>query len=125
MYAANIIDDFPRGQFLASFLETLEQTFPYVYLAPLQAQFTPRHGRFTYVVLASTTSLEPGQWRDAITNLRQRGLLQPDELDEVQTVLDLPSLRQSVADWPAVVLTDDYAPVDNMLAPVFRQLRRD
>ena len=47
------------------------------------------------------------------------GGLLPD--GPVSTFLDPTRLREYVDSRPAVILTDSFAPVDNMLAPVFAE----
>jgi len=93
--AANVIDDFDRGSFLASYIRTLQSVFPYVALV-LEPDDSRKMKRETFVVLASGAPLP------SLNAL-------PDS-----------DLRAYVARRNAIVLTDDFAPVDQMMAPLFR-----
>lgn len=110
LYLVNIIDG-PRGDFLRAYVHTLRQTFPFVYLAPTNTDWlsTPRT---TFVAIASNQPLDRAALStvdggDGIPSLA-RQLLEQDQLD---------ALLQSQR---TVVLTDHFAPVDQMLAPAFR-----
>lgn len=93
--AANVIDDFGKGRFLASYVRTLQTVFPHVALV-MESGDPRTMRRSTFVVLASDAPL-PGM----------KTLPQAD-------------LRAYLADRNAIVLTDDFAPVDQMMAPLFR-----
>ena len=110
MYVANIVDRLWSGNFLRSFVHTVEGSFPYVYLLSDDDDWE-RDLRDTYVVVGS---------------------LRPLSLDSIQTASAaignsnplthfMPS--QMFHEWTTfknnVFLTDDYAPVENMLAPLF------
>jgi hypothetical protein len=93
--AANVIDDFNQGRFLASYIRTLQSVFPYVALV-LEPSDSRKMKRETFVVLASGVPLPSlGALSDA-------------------------DLRAYLARRNAIVLTDDFAPVDQMMAPLFR-----
>lgn len=90
--AANVIDDFERGRFLASYIRTMQSVFPHVALLKEPAKKMKRE---TFVVVASGVPLPP---LAALTEAQLHAYL---------TGLD------------AIVLTDDFAPVDQMMAPLF------
>jgi predicted membrane-bound spermidine synthase len=90
--AANVIDDFEQGRFLASYIRTLQSVFPHVALV-LDSK---KMKRDTFVVLASGAPLPSLH-------------AMPDA-----------DLRAYLARRNAIVLTDDFAPVDQMMAPLFR-----
>ena len=94
--AANVVDDFENGRFLASYTRTLQTVFPHVTLA-MDTPDDVRNARSTFVVLASAAPLPP----------TTAPALRPAEL------------RRYLARRKAIILTDDHAPVDNMLAPLF------
>ena len=100
--AANVIDDYPRGRFLASYVKTLEAVFGEGNVAVLLEESADRENeRSTFVVVGSRTL---------------RSLLgRMDPIDVVHGE----ELRTYVAGRDGIVLTDDYAPVDNMLARLF------
>ncbi len=110
LYMMNMIDG-PRREFLRAYVSTLRLTFPHVYLAPAV------HGwrdspRVTFVLIASDRALDLGAFQDIDAGdgetLFANQLLSQTETDAL------------LAEGRTVLLTDRYAPVDQMLAPVFR-----
>jgi hypothetical protein len=95
----NVVDG-GNLDFLRSEVRTLQQTFPYVALVPPDGTW-PTSGRSTFVIVAGAA--DPGL--AAVT-------------------LPAGKLESFVADGASVVLTDDHAPVDQLLAPVFRDRLR-
>jgi len=94
---ANLIDNFEQGQFLASYVTTLQAAFARDQVAVLAE--TPedlQSTRSTFVVVASP-------------------LIAPIVASTGAFPLPVETLTNGI------VLTDDYAPVDNMLAPLFRE----
>jgi len=111
LYVVNIVDG-PRGDFLRAYLHTLRQSFDYVYLAPTIESWREA-SRSTFVLIATDTPLDLDalgriDGGDGVSLLALR-LLSQEEVDAL-----LEGER-------AVRLTDRYAPVDQMLAPVFRE----
>ena len=109
LYVVNIIDG-PWGAFLRSYTHTLRQTFRHVYLA-IDLDTWRRSTRSTLVLIATDTPLD----LDALKSLDAgdgdaqlaRLLIAEDEIDAL------------LAEGRTVTLTDRYAPVDQMLIPVF------
>ncbi|MBN1217644.1 MAG: fused MFS/spermidine synthase [Anaerolineae bacterium] len=106
LYVVNIIDGV-RGDFLRAYVHTLRQTFAHVYLAPTSTSWR-EVSRSTFVIIAGDTSLDLTTLEGEDNRLLARHMLSPDELETV------------LAEGQVVLLTDQYAPVDQMLAPVFR-----
>jgi spermidine synthase len=110
LYMVNIIDG-PRGDFVRAYTHTLRQTFRYVYLAPTAASWREAL-RTTFVLIASQVPLDLAAFKTLDAGdgdpLLARRLLSEDELQAL------------LAEGRTVMLTDQYAPVDQMLAPVFR-----
>ena len=109
LYLVNIVDG-ARGEFLKAYTRTLRQTFRHTYLAPTGEGWR-RSPRTTFVVIASDVPVNVEDFRtidagDDVALLWER-LLPQEELDGLLAEGD-------------VTLTDRYAPVDQMLAPVFR-----
>jgi predicted membrane-bound spermidine synthase len=97
---ANLVDDYQHGRFLMSYVKTLESVFGAGNVAiVLEEEEDMRSSRSTFVVVASRTPQQYPDW----------------------FVLPQRDLRNALARPGAIVLTDDYAPVDNMLAPLFRE----
>ena len=103
LYMVNIIDG-TYGRFLRAYVHTLRQTFAHVYVAPTSADWRAS-SRNTIVVVAAGLPLDID---DFAANSYWRQWLLPEK--EVAALL---------AEDVAVVLTDRYAPVEQMLAPVF------
>jgi tetratricopeptide (TPR) repeat protein len=111
VYMIELIDIYDSGLFVGVFVNTLEQTFDYVYVV---AENEPRSARITFVVIAATQeiNLENLAAEEPVRNL-DLWVLSDSEIDE---------LRQKAG---RIVLTDDYAPVENLLAPVVLASARD
>lgn len=107
LYLFNLIDMLGSGRFLGAVLNTCRQTFPYVYVF---SAFDDPGTRDTFVVVNSKRLLDLADLPDT---LRARHSYRGSILTQAQ----LDGLRDRSQD---LVLTDDFAPVDNMLAPVVR-----
>jgi len=110
LYMVNLIDG-PRGDFLRAYTHTLRQTFRHVYLAPTSESWR-QASRTTFVLIATDTPLE---------------LVAFETIDAgngvplfARRVLGEEAVRALLAEGRVVMLTDQYAPVDQMLAPVYR-----
>ena len=96
---ANLVDDYENGRFLASYVRTLQTVFPHVVVA-METPDDMEAIRGTFVVIASRAPVFPPVTAHTLL---------PAELRRYLTVRK------------AIVLTDDHAPVDNMLAPLFTE----
>ena len=98
---ANVIDDYANGRFLASYLRTLQTVFgPSKVALVVELREDLKSDRSTFVVIGTRGQLPPFRGAYVVPHEEVvRYILQRD----------------------AIVLTDDYAPVDNMLAPLFTQ----
>lgn len=106
----NIIDNYRTGEFLRAYLRTLMQTFEYVYLfAPGRAW--EGQGPSTYVTVASPSPLDLESFRTFVGPTVRR--------EKFSAIMDDAMLRDYLARGRQFLLTDDYAPVDNLLAPLF------
>jgi spermidine synthase len=101
IYMINIIDG-RQGDFLRAYVHTLQQTFDHVYLATTVGR-VGAISRQTYVVVAASRSLD--------------GVMNRSPLD--QHFLSAHELAAYLEAGRLLLLTDDYVPVDNLLAPVF------
>lgn len=102
LYLINIIDG-REGAFLRAYVSTLQQVFERVYVSPVVGQIG-QLSRQTYVLVATQRALPIHTAR-------------PSPLDE-QFVTPT-ELAEYLQQTPPLILTDDYVPVDNLLAPVF------
>ena len=111
---ANVIDSFKVGQFMPSYIRTLEEVFGKgnVYLITLTSDFDAM-GISTYVVVASPKKLD---MEDFIKTNRGK-----DRKEMTSYVMPQDRLQQYLGERYSVVLTDDYVPVDNLIAPIFEE----
>jgi spermidine synthase len=115
-YAVNVIDDYQHGQFVSSFVKTLGGVFSHVYLAPLSSDWE-KSKRNTFVILAGEEEIDPGRWNRVLKKLESDGKY--NDMDKVSFLVPKDKTQQFTEDKKAVVLTDNYVPVDNLLAPLF------
>ena len=111
IYAVNVIDKLHTGRFLRTYVHTLQQTFPFVYLARDDAGVWEDDSRTTFVVLGAIQALSPTDIEAAtVRRIRSRPVSQFMSESTFKSWLNLQNF---------VLLTDDYAPVDNLTAPVY------
>ncbi len=108
IYMANIIDKYKEGQFLPSYMNTVKKVFPYVYLMGPGPAWE-YSGASTFVVMASMKPFDV----EAFKAFASR------EKSAFTAVLDQDRLEDYLAENNKIILTDDYAPVDNLVAPLF------
>ncbi len=110
MYVMNIIDG-PYGEFVRASVNTLQQTFRYVYVD--QGNWDWRHATRSFFVLIGTdkpldvatlANFDAGDGDSLLARL----LMSQEDVDKM------------LAEAPRVTLTDQFAPVDQMLASAFR-----
>jgi spermidine synthase/MFS family permease len=116
-YLMNVIDRFNGGGFLASVVRTLREVFPHVHLlAAGEPWRSPSSSPSTYVVVAGASPLDLQRLdqvqAQGVAGRRLGQVMPQDAMEEW--------LRQA----PSVLLTDDYAPTDNLLAPLFAERGR-
>jgi spermidine synthase len=111
---ANVIDSFKAGQFMPSYIRTLEEVFGKgnVHLLTLTSDFD-HMGISTYVVVASTQKLD---MEDFVRTVKGKG-----QKEMTSHVMPQERLRQYLGERSSVILTDDYVPVDNLIAPIFEE----
>ena len=107
VYMINLIDIFSGGEFLGPYFATLEQTFDHVVVIDEEGPDTTRK---TFVLVASKKSL----------NLHGLNTEAPAQDLRIRVFSEKrkKALREKAG---GILLTDDYAPVDNLLAPVARR----
>jgi spermidine synthase len=107
---ANIIDDFDRGEFLRASVNTLRRVFEHVYVFAL-GRLWLTGGPGTYVVVASRAPIDVDEFA------RFDG--PRTTVEKISAVMPREDLARFLARGRQIVLTDDHAPVDNLIAPVF------
>ena len=101
MYLVNIVDGGRHGRFLRAFVHTLREVFAHVEVIPSGSAWRDSV-RTTFVIVASKQPVDLSH-------------LPPSERP-----LALEELEEYLAGEDPIILTDEYVPVDNLLAPVFR-----
>ncbi len=109
VYLSNIIDKFEGGEFLKAEANALRAVFPHVYLFGRGQAFDP-FDRNTYVLMASRAPLN----RAALDAMTAR-----DEPSLRTTPLSVDRFNAYVTSGRAITLTDDFVPVDQLLAKLF------
>jgi hypothetical protein len=108
----NIIDNFQRGAFLPSYMRTLREVFgeKNVHLISISPQFEKTRIS-TFVVMTGNGGLDIEDFA---------AWLQGMPYGETLSAIVPPNTAEAFINKSySVVLRDDYAPVDNLIAPVF------
>ena len=114
VYAINVVDRMYSGRFLRSVVHTLQRVFPHVYVMRDDSRWDS-DDRYTFIVAASMVPITAVQVTSA--NLYEgRG-------PTVTQFMPEGTFASWIADERKVVLTDDFVPVDGMLAPLYLQSR--
>ncbi len=111
IYVLNMIDG-GQADFLRAITHTLKQTFTHVYVAPtIQSWRQTPHS--TFVIVAT----------DAPLNLTRLATVETPAGTAIfaENVLSSAEIDTLLAQSPPILLTDRFAPVEQMLAPSFRE----
>ncbi len=110
---ANVIDSFKEGAFMPSYIRTLEEVFGkgHVHLITLTSDYD-RIGISTCVIVASLKRLD----MDDFIKVIKKG-----KVEMTSHVMPQEMLQKYLRERYSVVLTDDYVPVDNLIAPIFEE----
>ncbi|MBM3945075.1 MAG: hypothetical protein FJ317_06250 [SAR202 cluster bacterium] len=113
IFATNLLDRLQTGRFLRSYVRTLQETYPYVYVISDYGDWTFDE-RYGYVVAGSRRPLSRAQLEQAnrLAGRETAAHLMPHDIMEGWKLENR-----------SVILTDNYVPVDNMLAPLYRESR--
>ncbi|MCX7857169.1 MAG: fused MFS/spermidine synthase [Deltaproteobacteria bacterium] len=112
---SNIIDNFQKGEFLPSYIKTLKEVFGQdrVFLLSVSPNFESLRIS-TFIVIATKTNINMKQFDKYVTSHRLKGrattVVVPEELVE-----------KMMTGRRVITISDDYAPVDNLIAPVFEE----
>ena len=110
---ANVIDSFKKGAFMPSYIRTLEEVFGKgnVHLITLSSDYD-RIGISTFVVVASPQKLDMD---DFVRAVKKKGG------EMTSHVMSQDQLQEYLKERYSVILTDDYVPVDNLIALIFEE----
>jgi len=110
---ANVIDSFKKGAFMPSYIRTLEEVFGKgnVHLLTLTSDYD-KIGISTCVVVASPQKLNMDEFVRAV---KGKGG------EMTSHVMPQDRLQEYLKERYSVILTDNYVPVDNLIAPIFEE----
>lgn len=111
VYMLTIIDTYDSGKFLGAVVNTFQQTFPNTYV--LTERRMPKWARNTFVVVASRQKLD---FKNIISKYQKTTDL---------WCLSNPDVNNLKEKSHGLVLTDNYAPAENLLAPVVCQSAKE
>jgi spermidine synthase len=111
VYLLTVIDLYQDGQLLRSAIRTMMQTFPEVHLLSAHPSWNSSASS-VFVIYGSKQPLDLEAVRAA---LQRQGVAQMNTIAQPHD-----QTLAYVADGPQIVLTDQYAPVDNLIAALFR-----
>lgn len=107
LFIANIIDNFKNGLFMPSYVRTMQEVFGWEKVSLVSDCDFSSMGTTTMICAASA---KEHPWKEVEEGSGGKFfVLAPSELEQI-----LNSRK-------AVILTDDYAPVDNLIAPIFEE----
>jgi spermidine synthase len=111
VYMANTIDAPATGHFLRAHLRTMQSVFKHVYLVANSPEWLFAT-RATFVLVGTDSALNVAELRALADGLGYGAatfVVEPDALEHY------------LAQEPPLVLTDDHAPVDTLIAPAFAE----
>jgi len=114
MLMSNVIDNFQKGAFLPSYIRTLRAVFGEgnVYLLSVSPDFENLRIS-TFIVIACKGGLDVrgfDRWLKRQGGNNTKCAVVPDSL-----------MNDLLTKHKSVLITDDYAPVDNLIAPIFEE----
>jgi spermidine synthase len=111
---ANVIDSFKVGLFMPSYIRTLEEVFGkgHVHLLTLTSDYD-HIGISTNVIVASPRKLDMDDFVKVIKG--------KEEAEMTAYIMPQDRLQRYLDEHYSIVLTDDYVPVDNLIAPIFEE----
>jgi spermidine synthase len=113
IYLLSVIDLYAEGQLLRAALRTMRETFPHVHLLAEQPSWRSGGGASVFVIYGSNRPLD----LEAVARTwATRG-----GAGSAIAVLPDAELDAYLAAGPPIILTDQYAPVDNLISILFRR----
>jgi len=110
MYMVNVIDRYEGGEFMRAFANALRQVFPHVYMLSQADTFGTDHAN-TYILLATDEPFDYQAFVQANAALGNQGV--------TTRMLPESDMEAYMKGGRAIVLTDDFVPVDQLVAPLF------
>ncbi len=113
VYLLTIIDEFGSGRLLPAAVRTMKETFPHVCLLSDEARWEGKSKSAPYVIAGTPTPVDPATLQATLKRLGHGDMRTKKMPDAI--------LKQYLATGKPTVLTDDFAPVDNLMAATFRR----
>ncbi len=112
LYLINLIDNYSNGKYMPAFINTLKHVFRHVYLFSHEKSYQTE-SRSTFVVAATDRPIDLSDFQQFISNTQEFAvrIYSVDE-KELENYLSVRNPK---------FLTDDYAPTDILIAPVFQR----
>jgi hypothetical protein len=109
-----VIDSFKKGAFMPSYIRTLEEVFGKgnVHLILLTSDYD-HIGISTCVIVASPKPLDMNDFVKKVKGKQGESI--------TSHVMPQEDMQQYLKERYSVILTDDYVPVDNLIAPIFEE----
>lgn len=117
---ANLIDDIKEGRLLPSYIRTLEEVFGKQHVNLIVPLSSGGVGITTCIVAVSSQNFDMHDFIAKISKIKGDHM--------VSCLMPQDMLQSDLNKRYAVILTDDYVPVDNLIAPIFEErfgYRRD
>lgn len=115
IYLINTIDNFQKGKYLPSLVHTLEKVFDHVYILGVSENWEAVQAS-TFVIAATDLNIDPSEYMKFVTG---------DGKKASGYIYDKTKLENYLETRKPVLLTDDYAPTDILLAPLVRERAKD
>ena len=113
-YLVNVIDKLHGGLFIPSFVRTLKTVFPHVYVMSAGTPWlTQASSPNTFVVVGTATPIDLNRLKQVQTRSTASSV--------VTNIMPSELMDEWLATAPGVTLTDDFAPADNLIAPLFAE----
>ncbi len=106
IYLVNVIDDYTNGRYMPSFIRTLRQAFSHVYLFKSYESGLVD----TFVIAATDRLIDVEDYADFVTEGGRKEL--------IGTPYDTVKLWEWLTKRDPILLTDDHAPTDILVAPL-------
>lgn len=106
IYMFNLVDAFSSGRFLGAQINTLKKTFPFIAVFSAGELRTEKNQRNTFILVCALGPIDFTELELASTFCK---------------LLDASQLKLLEERSKGMILTDDYAPVENLLASVSRE----
>jgi len=113
VYMINIIDNPKRGDFLRPYVNTLRQVFPHVTIAAVGMGWKAA-AQNTLIIVASNDPFDPAQFNKTLADRR-------GGKDPVTIIMPEQDLTEYLKGGTDMILTDDHAPVDQLMAALFEE----